>query len=82
MISLGKYITLDELIELSDWDLKIISFEKIAILQDILVRKKRQEEMRREKQQRKLLHIIKDIFIDAFDIYHIDEQAPIISQLV
>ena len=45
----GKSITLDEVIELPNWDMKNISFEQTTILQDILARKKGQEEMRGEK---------------------------------
>lgn len=43
--SLGKFVTLDEVIEFLDWYLKNLTFEKIVILQDILERKKIQDEM-------------------------------------
>lgn len=43
--SLVKYITLDKVIYFPNWDLNNLTFEKIVILQDILARKKRQEEM-------------------------------------
>lgn len=54
----------------------------MQILQDLLVRKKNQEEIRRELQQRQVLHENKDIFLEAFDMENLDENSPIIAQLV
>ena len=44
--SIDNTIILDEAIDMTKWDLANPSFEKIVILQGILVRKKKQEEMR------------------------------------
>ena len=38
--------------------------------------------MRSVHQQRKVLQEIKDIFVEAINVEKIDENAPIISQLV
>ena len=42
----------------------------------------RQEELRREKKQQKTLQDVTNIFVDAFDIQNVDEETPIIDQLV
>lgn len=53
-------ISLDEVINMPKWDL--------SFLEAKLAKKKKQEEMKTEQQQNKVLHGIKDIFIDSFDI--------------
>ena len=52
---------LDEVIVLPKYDPENITFEKMQFLQEILKRKSKQEEMRREHQQKQVLHEIKDI---------------------
>lgn len=73
-------MTLDEVIEANDP--RNITLEKLQILQDPLKRKKKQEELRREHHQRQVLHEIKDVFVDAFDIHDVNEKNPIIDQLI
>ena len=74
-------VSLDEVIDMPKWDLTNLNFEKNVILHDVLAKKKKKEKMKRE-QHKKVLHDIKDIFVNAFDIHHIDEKCLIISQLV
>ena len=51
-------------------------------LQDLLARKKRKEELKREQKQKHVLHEIKDIFLENFDVENLNEKAPIVPQLV
>ena len=46
--SQGTTITLDEVIELLDWDWKYLTLGRLSSCKDIPTRKKRKEEMRRE----------------------------------
>lgn len=77
--SLDITISLVEVIDIPKWNLANLTFEKTVTLQEILAKKKKQEEMRKKTKQKKVLHDIKNIFIDTFDIKKIDEKAPIIS---
>ena len=54
----------------------------MGILQDSLAKKKHQELHRRELRQKKALQDIKDIFIDAFGLPALEEDKPIMEQLV
>lgn len=80
--SLDIEFILDDVIEMPQLDLENLMLEKIIFLQEILVKKKRQEELRREHQQKQVLHDVKDIFVEALDIKKIDGKAPIISHLL
>ena len=46
------------------------------------MKKKKQEDLRRENKQKQVLRDAKHIFVDAFDIQNYEEGAPIINQLV
>ena len=60
-------VSLDEVIDMPKWDLTNLNFEKNVILHDILAKKKKEEKMKRE-QHKQVLHDIKDIFVDDFDV--------------
>lgn len=77
-----KPMTLDEVIVIPKFDTDNMTLDEMRILQDVLAKKTKQEEMKRECQQRFVLHKVKDICIDAFDIQGINEKAPLIHQLV
>ena len=51
-------------------------------MQTILQRKTRQEQLRKEKRQIDVLHDIKDIFVEAFDILYVNDNQTIVEQLV
>lgn len=55
----------------------------MSILQEALQRKKQQELLRRSKhKQKKTLHEINDIFLDAFSLPTPNEEKPILEKLV
>lgn len=64
------------------FDLENLTLQKKNLLQKILNKKKRQEELRRELKQQHTLQDVKHIFVDAFDIKNVDEETPIIDQIV
>lgn len=70
---------LDEEIVIPSYDLKTISIEHIIEMQDALNRRKRQEMLRKEYKQKKALHEIKDIFLDAFSLQSPNETKPIME---
>ena len=75
-------VSIDEVMEMPQLELANLTLELAIFLQETLAKKKKQEELRREYQQKKVLHDVKDIFVEAFDVQNFDGQAPIISQLV
>ena len=52
-----KHVTLDEVIILPKYDPESIMFDQMKILQELLKRKMKQEELKREHQQKKVLHV-------------------------
>lgn len=50
-------------------------------LKTLLSRKAKQEKMRREKKRRQVLHSVKDIFVDTFEITDSNNQNKILDQL-
>ena len=79
--TLSKDISLDEIIELQQFDLNTITIQEMSILQEALKRKKRQE-LRWKHKKKKFLHEIKDVLFDAFGPPEINESKPIIEKLV
>ena len=67
---------------LPKFDLAIIIIEQMSILQDALARKKHKEQLRREHKQKQALQDIKEIFLDAFNLYAPAEDKSIMDQLV
>ena len=78
----GKPVSLDEVVVITKYDNNNLTFEQMEIWQDFLARKTKHEEMRRELQQKKVLQKIKDIFLEAFDVKNLDENALGTTQLV
>ena len=81
-VSLDIEVSLDEIIEMPQLDLKNLTLEKAILLQEFLAKRKREEEIRRENKQKQVLHDVKHIFVDAFEISNFDEGAPIIKKPV
>lgn len=75
-------VDLDEVIEILKFDLTTITIEEISVLQEAPARKKHQELLRREHKQRKVLHDIKEIFLNAFILLTPNEEKSIIEKLV
>ena len=75
-------VSLDEVIELHNFDLSIITLDQMQILFEALRRKIRQEQLKQEQKKKQVLYDIKDIFVDAFDIVDINEDKAIVEQLV
>ena len=73
---------IDEIIEMPQLDLANLTLEKTLFLQEVLEKKKMQEQINRELKKKKVLYDEKNIFVDAFDIQNFDEDATIINQLV
>ena len=78
----GKPLTLDEVIVIPNFDPYKLTLDQLNTLQYFLARKTNQEELRREHQQRQVLHDINDIFVGAYDIKDIDENAHVIAQFI
>ena len=51
-----------------------MSFKKMQYRQALLSCKRKQEQLRRELKKNKVLHDIKDIFVDTFDIHDVNEK--------
>lgn len=79
---IGKQVTVGEEIIIPNWDSSNLSEEKMEILSELFSRKARQDELRREHQQRWILHDIKDIFLDTIIVDDLDEKDPIIELLL
>lgn len=75
-------VKIDEVIVIPKWDSDNLSYEKMQILQDLLKRKSKQEELRGEHQQKQVLQDIKEICIDAFEMSDVKNYDPILEQLV
>ena len=60
--------TLDEDIVIPKYDYDNNTLEKINLMQEALERKKKQEILKNEYKQKKSLHEIKEIFLDAFSL--------------
>lgn len=75
-------IDLDEVIEIPPYDLEKITLDDMQILQEILKKKTRQEQLKREHKKKKVLFDIRDIFVEAFNFDDINKTEPIITQLV
>ena len=54
-------VSLEEVIVLPHYDLATITLEQMQILQEVLKRKTRQEQIMREHKKKKVLYDIKDI---------------------
>ena len=78
----SKDVSLDEVIELPNFDLSNITLEKMQILQEALKRKTSQEQLRKEHKEMQVLYDVEDIFVETFDIVDINEDKPILEQLV
>ena len=57
-----KLVTFDEVIVIPKFYPDNLTLDQMHTLQDLLERKAKHEELRRENQQRKVLHDIKDIY--------------------
>ena len=73
---------LDEITEMTPFDLENLTLQKYLLLQEILKKRKRQEELQRQLKKKQVLQDVNHIFVDAFDIHNFDEGTPIIDQLV
>lgn len=77
-----KSVSLDEVITLPKYYLNNLTLEKMQELQILLSRKAKQEQLKREKKRRHVLHIVEDIFIEAFGITDVNNHHIILDQLV
>ena len=64
------------------FDLDNLILEKIDVMQLALHKETRQEQKRRELRQKEILHDIKDIFVEAFDISDLNVNKTIEYQLI
>ena len=68
---------MNEVITIPKFDLENIILEEIQVMQHALHRKTRQEQKRQEIRQQEVLHDIKGIFMEAFDITSLNVNKPI-----
>lgn len=80
--SLDIEVSPDEVIEMVRLDLTNIALEKTILLQEIMAKKKKQEELRRQHKQKKALYDVKNIFVEPFDIQNFDGEASIVNKLI
>ena len=59
-----------------------LSLEKIQVMQHALNQKTKQEQKRRELRQQEVIHDIKDIYVEAFDITDVNVDQTIGEKLV
>ena len=75
-------IDLNENIFITKFYLDNLNLEKIEDMQLALHKKTRQEQKRWELRQQEILHDIKDIFVEVFDISNLNVNKPIEDQLI
>ena len=75
-------IDLGEVITIPKFDLDNLFLDQIQIMQHSFHRKTKQEQKRRELRQQEVLHDIKDIFVESFDIANVNVDQTIREQLV
>lgn len=62
-VSLAIEVSQDEIIEMPQLDLANLILEQTILLQEVLAKKKRQEEIKRELKKKKVLYNVKDILL-------------------
>ena len=60
------------------FDLDKLNLEKMQIIQNVLQRKTKQEQLRKERRKMEVFHDIKEIFVEAFDIIDVNHDQTIV----